>query len=283
MCAPTPRPPIVASGISEVVGAHPILHLPVLEHGPRALRPQHSQSRESLHLQSPLSFPRVVLPDRTPPAVVGRVILGARVLPAAWAAPCCVWCVRLRSWFLCAGVWGLAQKRPFSSLASGLPWGPVAKTPCSHFWGPGSAPNGGLGSHRPRAAGEKKRGSCTGSVAPASPPRPLSLPADARSEAWPGVGSRRTGSQPPCPPCPVGRAGPAPSSHGLRESRGLVSGKLLSSACTLTAGPGAWGLGARQTGLRTHPRLQSQCPPAPCPRGLPSPSPSVAGPFGARG
>lgn len=108
MCAPTPRPPIVASGISEVRGAHPVLHPPVLEHGPPVLRPQHSQSRESLlHLQSPLSFPRVVLPDCIPPAVAGRVISGAKVLPEAWASP---WCVRLRSRFLCAGVWGLSTE-----------------------------------------------------------------------------------------------------------------------------------------------------------------------------
>ena len=85
MCAPTPQPPVVASGISEVGGAHPVLQLPVLEHSPPALRPQHSQSRESLlHLQSPLSFPRVILPDRSPPAVAGRVIPGARMLPEAW-------------------------------------------------------------------------------------------------------------------------------------------------------------------------------------------------------
>lgn len=75
---------------------------------PPALRPQHSQSRESLlHLQSPLRFPRVVLPDCIPPAVAGRVISGAKVLPEAWASP---WCVRLRSRFLCAGVWGLSTE-----------------------------------------------------------------------------------------------------------------------------------------------------------------------------
>ena len=64
------------------------------------------------------------------------------------------------------------------------------------------------------------------------------LPGDDRPEAWPGAGSRRTGGQPRCPPCPVGRVGPAPPSRGLRESRGLVSMKPLSSACTLTVGPG---------------------------------------------
>lgn len=99
---------------------------------------------------------------------------------------------------------GACQKLPFSSVVRGLP-GVRGRTPCSRRGDPGSTPDGGLRSHRPRAEQTRsmapggRGGTRLSSPLLSSVSCALCLPEDTQSEVQPGVGSRWTGSQTSCP------------------------------------------------------------------------------------